>query len=93
MTRDEIERKLEVFCSTPIEGEFKFIIEYLLSEHERLETRLLEIHKQAGESCPNAPSPIDAYRILEVRVKELEAEVTGLKESRDSWKDAYEGRK
>jgi len=37
-----------------------------------LATRLLEIHKQAGESCPNAPSPIDAYKMMAKRIKELE---------------------
>lgn len=53
----------------PFNGLFPCCMEERIKE---LEKRLLEIHRQAGESCPNAPSPIDAYRILANRVKELE---------------------
>ncbi len=73
MTREEIERKLEVFCSTPIEGEFKFIIEYLLSECERLEERQKWIDEVARPDHPDDERPwCAAYLDCRARVKELE---------------------
>ena len=48
---------------------------WLIAEVERLNKRLLEICKAAGEAVDSPPSPIDAYKMLQVEVERLEQDV------------------
>ena len=47
-------------------------------EIERLNKRLLEISREAGESVHCSPSPIDAFRILKARIAEQDREIKRL---------------
>lgn len=86
MTREEAEKELAVeindMLKAPMDGWFDKCVTERIARRKAEEKvkegneHLLRIYKQAGESCPGAPSPIDAFKILGARVKELEEKIT-----------------
>jgi len=76
--------------STRIVEDYLELLKPFVQQIERLNTQIKELEAKLNTATVLKVAQWEAIKQGEARIKELEAEVANLKESRDFWKDLYE---